>query len=186
MSNAEYTLHTRRQKLVDVLLFFHHRRTRAILVNLAKSLASPLGIVLEIGSGAKSRKTLFSMSTFISTDLVRGDTVDILQTAAHLSFRDQTAQLVLCENVLEHVFEPERVIQEIHRVLCRDGLLFLVTPFLFPLHDAPHDFFRYTEYSLRRLLRDFSEMTLYKILWLPWPKPVFGRFVLYYIAIAKR
>jgi hypothetical protein len=61
----------------------------------------------------------------------------------------------------------------------------LVTPFLFPLHDVPYDFFRYTEYSLKRLLHGYSTVHVHKILWLPSPRGLFDRFVLYYVCIAK-
>lgn len=57
---------------------------------------------------------------------------------------------VICLEVLEHVADPSIVVAEIARVLKRGGRAWLSMPFLYPLHDAPFDFQRYTEYGLRR------------------------------------
>lgn len=42
------------------------------------------------------------------------------------------------------------------RVVKKRGKLILSTRFLFPLHDTPSDYFRYTKYGLRYLLRDWD------------------------------
>jgi hypothetical protein len=46
------------------------------------------------------------------------------------------------------------------RVLVPGGELLLTTRFLFPIHDAPHDYFRFTKYGLRHLLRRFEILEL--------------------------
>ena len=53
---------------------------------------------------------------------------------------------------LEHVREPRRVVEEIARVLKPGGRLLLVVPQEWEVHQAPHDYFRYTRYGLRYLL----------------------------------
>lgn len=53
--------------------------------------------------------------------------------------------------VLEHISEPELTLREIKRVLKSGGEAFLVAPFITIAHQAPHDFFRYTEYGLKHL-----------------------------------
>jgi SAM-dependent methyltransferase len=60
--------------------------------------------------------------------------------------------VVLCEQVLEHVPDPLAAVKNLYR-LCRPGGTLLVsTPFLIRVHPSPDDFWRFTESGLRRLL----------------------------------
>ena len=182
MTEDGYKLHTRTQHFVDTFLFRHHRMIRSMLRRHLRD--QPPRVVVEIGSGAKPKDRLFAEVDYISTDLEPRIGIDLVQTATHLTFRDGAVDLVICENVLEHVSEPQRAVEEIRRILRAGGHLFLVTPFLFPLHDVPFDFFRYTQYGLRTLLHNYSNVVIEKVLWLPKPKKIFERFVLYYVCIA--
>jgi SAM-dependent methyltransferase len=67
---------------------------------------------------------------------------------------DQSFDSVLCINVLEHVYHYQRVVSEIHRILKPGGTLYLSVPFFFNIHGSPHDYFRYTEQALRRILTE--------------------------------
>jgi SAM-dependent methyltransferase len=58
---------------------------------------------------------------------------------------------VLCSQVLEHVPRPWDALSEIARVLRPDGRLLLTVPHLSMIHEAPHDYYRYTQYGLRSL-----------------------------------
>ena len=57
---------------------------------------------------------------------------------------------------MEHLHTPEVAIKEIARVLAPGGRLILTTRFVYPLHDIPHDYFRYTKYGLRHLFKDWK------------------------------
>jgi SAM-dependent methyltransferase len=69
---------------------------------------------------------------------------------------DQEFDVVLCMNVLEHVYDIERAVENLRKALRPGGRLVVATPFLYPYHDEPIDFWRFTEHSMRTLLRDFS------------------------------
>lgn len=161
--------------MVDSLFYFQHRKISCLL----SSFVRDGGLVLEVGAGSKSRRRLFPNSEFLSVDFTAGDFV---QDVTKLGVRDGSVDFVLCENVLEHVFHTDAAIREIHRVLRANGRLFLVTPFLFPLHDAPYDFFRYTEYALSLMLKDYSRRSIHRVLLLPF----MNRLVLYYVCLAEK
>lgn len=61
--------------------------------------------------------------------------------------------MVLATQVLEHVPEPKQMLQEISRVLRPGGHLILTAPHIWGIHEAPHDYFRFTHYGLEYLAR---------------------------------
>ncbi|MET0412527.1 MAG: class I SAM-dependent methyltransferase [Polyangiaceae bacterium] len=83
----------------------------------------------------------------------RGTHVDIEHDLNQpLPFADRAFDTVLLSDVLEHVQVPAALLAEISRVLAPGGKLILNVPFMYWLHELPHDYFRYTESSLRLLL----------------------------------
>ena len=96
----------------------------------------------------------------IALDIRNGTGVQVIGDAQALGIGDGMFDIVLCTEVLEHLPEPQRAIDEIFRVLKPGGSLLLTTRFLFPIHDAPHDYFRFTKYGLRHLLRRFEILEL--------------------------
>jgi SAM-dependent methyltransferase len=96
----------------------------------------------------------------IALDIKRGLGVQVIGDAQALGISDGSFEVVLCTEVLEHLPEPQRAIDEIFRVLAPGGQLLLTTRFLFPIHDAPYDYFRFTKYGLRHLLRRFEIVEL--------------------------
>lgn len=63
---------------------------------------------------------------------------------------------VFSRNVLEHVLKPENAIKEINRVLKKGGYALITVPHLAYLHNEPHDYWRFTKYSLRNLAESNS------------------------------
>src|SRR6476469_8764790 len=90
---------------------------------------------------------------YVNVDLFCLPGVDVAANAEQLPFPDGTFQRVECDAVLEHVRDPERVMQEIERVLAPGGFLHLVTPFCHPFHEYPKDYRRFTVDGLKQLAR---------------------------------
>ena len=61
---------------------------------------------------------------------------------------------VLCTEVLEHTVNDRKVISNINTILKPGGSLIISTPFTYVLHEAPHDYRRYTYYGLRKILEE--------------------------------
>ena len=70
-----------------------------------------------------------------------------------LPFEADRFDTVLLADVLEHIPEPHRLISEIARVLSPGGKAIVLVPFLYWIHEAPYDYYRYTEFALARLCR---------------------------------
>jgi len=87
---------------------------------------------------------------------------DIYATALCLPFADMTFDTVLATELLEHLPCPARFLAEAYRVLGPNGILIMTTPFVWPLHEIPSDFSRFTRWGLEKLLNDagFSVMCI--------------------------
>ncbi|MFA6525930.1 MAG: class I SAM-dependent methyltransferase [Candidatus Buchananbacteria bacterium] len=109
-------------------------------------------VVLDLGCGDGNYKDLFPKR--IGFDHRPGINVDVVGDAHQLPFEDGKFDIILCTEILEHLHSPQIAIKEMERVLKPGGLLLLTTRFVFPLHDVPNDYYRYTKYGLRFLLKD--------------------------------
>lgn len=79
-----------------------------------------------------------------------------------MPFADASFDCAMGTEVLEHCPEPEIVLKETYRILRPGGVFFFTVPFLWNLHEVPHDYYRYTPFALERLLRGsgFQEIQL--------------------------
>lgn len=109
---------------------------------------------LDIGSGNSSYDTYFPNRVTIDIDSARNP--DVIGDAHQLPFNDAEFELVLSTEMLEHVKDPGKVVSEMHRVLKPGGMLILTTRFVYPLHDTPHDYWRFTKYGLQLLFKDWE------------------------------
>jgi SAM-dependent methyltransferase len=67
---------------------------------------------------------------------------------------DETFDTILCTDVIEHLKHPERLLMDAARMLKPGGHLILGTPYLYPLHELPHDYFRCSASALDMMARD--------------------------------
>lgn len=121
------------------------------------SLARAPGTLLDIGAADRwIEPHLPTGANYVALDYpstrrdLYGARPDVFADAARLPFADASFSNVFCLEVPEHVPDPALVMQEIESVLKCGGRAWISMPFLYPLHDAPFDFQRYTEFGLRR------------------------------------
>lgn len=110
--------------------------------------------VLDLGSGGSSYGRFFPNRICVDIDPARKP--DIVADAQNLPFADGDFSFVLCTEMLEHVKNPFAVEREIHRVTSSGGTLILSTRFVYPLHDTPHDYWRFTKYGLSELFKEWT------------------------------
>src|SRR5262245_35049954 len=115
--------------------------------------------VLSVGAGGLLARRVKALrgSSVVQVDIDPALRPDVVADVCDLRcFEDASFDAVFLLEVLEHVETPDLAISELHRVLKLGGALVLSTPFLFEIHEAPRDYFRFTEHGLRFLLRGFG------------------------------
>jgi SAM-dependent methyltransferase len=117
-----------------------------------KSLLSGARQVLEVGSyniNGNSKQFFVELgAAYTGIDIRRGPDVDVLcditddigSVMSALGSRD--FDLAICMNVLEHLYDPHAALINLTRLVRRGGLILIVTPVVWDLHDWPHDYVR--------------------------------------------
>lgn len=109
------------------------------------------GKLLDVGCGDKPYYSILAPKVieYLGLDLDKGD---IIGSATKIPFKTETFDTVLSTQVIEHLEQPELMISEVYRVLKKNGHFILTAPLLWCLHEEPNDFFRFTKYSLKKIL----------------------------------
>jgi SAM-dependent methyltransferase len=94
----------------------------------------------------------------VDSDVTFGPRTKLVCDAHSIPFEDNSFDGVIVQAVLEHVVDPWRCVEEIHRVLKEDGLVYAETPFMQQVHGGRYDFTRFTHLGHRRLFRKFEEI----------------------------
>jgi len=109
--------------------------------------------ILDLGSGNRR------LAPWVKTlDIASGANVDIVASADNIPIQDNYFDAVICQAVLEHVKKPQKVVQEIKRVLKQGGLVYAEIPFLQGYHADPNDYQRYTLQGIEELFSGFKKI----------------------------
>ena len=120
-------------------------------------------LVLDAGAGPRPYKGLFDHAQYQSCDFLPvleeiGGDACLVHTfycdLAEIPKNEGTYDAIICNQVLEHVRSPEKVIVEFYRILKPGGKLFLTAPQCYGIHMAPYNFFNFTSYGLNALFTD--------------------------------
>lgn len=110
-------------------------------------------ICINIGSGnSKISDDVYNV------DIFAYENVSIVCDIENLPFKDGSIDVVLNIAVLEHVPNPQKVIDEIHRVLKPNGVIYTAFPFMQGFHASPYDFTRVTEEGIKYLHKNFEQI----------------------------
>jgi SAM-dependent methyltransferase len=104
-------------------------------------------LMLNIGSGIHKPHP-----NVLNVDIFYYKGVDLVANGEILPFQTDTVDAIICENLLEHVPRPEKLVGEMYRVLKPGGGIYIVTPFVYPFHASPNDFYRWSSTGLKALL----------------------------------
>lgn len=116
------------------------------------------GCVLDAAAGESRHRGRFTRQRYVGVDLAVGDAawdyrgLDVQADLERLPFCSASFAGAISVVTLEHVREPLLVLREVRRALRPGCPLLLVAPQMWEVHQAPHDYFRYTRYGLEYLL----------------------------------
>ena len=123
----------------------------------AGSLA-PNARVLDAGAGEGQYKTSFEKQRYVGVDLGVGDAawdysrLDAIADLTALPFAGGAFDAALHIVTIEHLREPGCALREIGRTLARGAPILIAAPHEWEVHQAPHDYFRFTRFGLAHLL----------------------------------
>jgi SAM-dependent methyltransferase len=77
-----------------------------------------------------------------------------------LPIPDSSFDSIILSEVLEHIANPDMLWSEMSRILKQKGIVLLSVPFFYKIHEAPHDYFRYTEFALKNFAQKYGFKTV--------------------------
>src|SRR3989339_610623 len=123
------------------------------------------GTVVDVGAGSSPYRKFIVCDRYVYLDIENRTgrpEIIISDLNQKIMLKDGFADCVVCTEVLEHIKKPQNAVNEVYRILKPGVMLVLTTPMVWPLHEAPNDFYRYTQYGLEGLLKEagFSDISI--------------------------
>jgi SAM-dependent methyltransferase len=160
LSRSEAFLRRLLDLLPDINVSIGTKRNYAMFRDLVLS-GAPAPKILVLGGSIQGQgmEPMGAESLeLVATDVSFGPLTTLVCDAHDIPFDDGTFDGVIAQAVLEHVVDPYRTVEEIHRVLKHGGFVYAETPFIQQVHMGRYDFTRFTHSGHRRLFRRFREI----------------------------
>lgn len=148
----------------------HYVARKSILYFMKMNVAEFSGTVVDLGCGNMPYKELVlsqkNVQHYISIDVAQSEfyknSPDIIWNGKEIPLADNSVDVVLFTEVIEHLAEPLAVCKEVNRVLRVNGKIIGTTPFFWPIHEAPNDIQRFTPFGLQKVLENagFKEIRI--------------------------
>lgn len=123
---------------------------------------------LDFGCGSQPYKRLLShASTYIGVELDtpqnrKNKIADLFYNGHSIPLQTSSIDSILSTQTFEHLPNPCEILTEFHRILRPGGNLVLSIPLMWPEHETPYDFYRYTSFGIKSLLERHN-FTIIKI-----------------------
>lgn len=116
------------------------------------------GTLLDFGCGEKPYQSIIKVDKYVGLDIAesghdhQGEDINVYYDGKKIPFAEAHFDSIFTSEVLEHVFNIDEILQELHRVLKPQGKMLITCPFVWDEHEIPYDFGRYSSYGLKHLL----------------------------------
>lgn len=125
------------------------------------------GTLYDLGCGEAPYKKYFLQycDSYIGVDWseslhdIKADIVADLNKP--FGIKSEVADTVISFSVMEHLCEPQIFLNESYRILKQGGMMILAVPWMWEVHEAPHDYFRYTPYGLKYMFEKAGYRDIY-------------------------
>lgn len=129
----------------------------------------PEALVLDAGAGDAPYRALYQHATYESADFEQvakayGRTTYVCDLR-QIPVEDGRFHYIVFTQVMEHLPDPGQVLLELHRVLKPGGRMLFSAPLFYEEHEQPYDFYRYTQFAVRRLFAE-ADFTIERLDWL--------------------
>ncbi|MBW4689888.1 MAG: class I SAM-dependent methyltransferase [Komarekiella atlantica HA4396-MV6] len=132
--------------------FFVLRHIKMFTYTHLTSIIKPGMKVADIGCGGQPLRNLIKScgGNYTSVDVVQNNknSVDIIADISSIPLPSKSFDVIICTEVLEHCFDPQKALLELSRLLKPSGAIIITTPFNFGLHEVPYDFIRLTPFYI--------------------------------------
>lgn len=105
------------------------------------------GKIINLGSGSQRIRP-----DVVNLDIYHYNNVDIVGDIYHLPFQNDEIDAVIGDQILEHLNNLPKALQEMHRVLKDGGLIYIACPFVASYHASPDDYYRFTQNGLESIM----------------------------------
>lgn len=131
---------------------------KSILTAVNELKPSIKGVVLDLGCGVMPYKDYLNnplIEKYIGIDVensIYHNSVkpDLYWDGVNIPMEDSSCDYVIATEFFEHYYDINHILKEIMRVLKKDGILFFTVPSIWPIHEAPYDYHRFTPFSLEK------------------------------------
>jgi len=120
--------------------------------------------ILEVGSfivagqeKEMSFRKLFWNNIYTGIDLRPGNGVDKIENIEKLTFKNNSFDIIICIDTIEHVENPIKAVSEMFRVLKPNGILILSSVMNFGIHEFPSDYWRFTPFIFEQITKKFGQ-----------------------------
>ncbi len=89
---------------------------------------------------------------------VKNNKIIKIPVSKHCDYRKiklnkNSADLIIIPNLMHHIFDHELLLKQCKKILKKNGQLYIFEPTIREIHQAPDDYFRFTPYSLKKILK---------------------------------
>ncbi|MGF7038458.1 class I SAM-dependent methyltransferase [Mucilaginibacter lappiensis] len=149
---------------LDDQYYLHYKYYHQDLFNAFSKYGS--GKLLDIGCGNKPYGEILKpyITEYIGCDIIQSseNRADIICPANNIPLSIGSFDTVISTQTIEHVEDPQGLVNEAYRLLKKDGHFIVSGPMYWPLHEEPYDFFRFTKHGFKYIMEKagFSVITI--------------------------